>query len=110
VFIFVCMVDLGFCMLNHDIFLDGHNLDANCIAVFRPQVSIATAMVFCHRFYLRQSLAKNDRRVSVIQCLSLFVFQWLIKLTSSFQVATEISLNKWFSFSILYARLVLTGS
>ncbi|KAL6851910.1 hypothetical protein ACP4OV_020095 [Aristida adscensionis] len=27
-----------------------------------PQVTIATAMVFCHRFYLRQSHAKNDRR------------------------------------------------
>jgi hypothetical protein len=39
-------------------------------AVFRPQVTIATAMVFCHRFYLRQSLAKNDRRVSVILVFS----------------------------------------
>ncbi|KAK4486719.1 hypothetical protein RD792_006779 [Penstemon davidsonii] len=29
-----------------------------------PQVTIATAMIFCHRFFLRQSLAKNDRRVS----------------------------------------------
>jgi hypothetical protein len=26
-------------------------------------VTIATAIVFCHRFFLRQSHAKNDRRV-----------------------------------------------
>ncbi|KAM3255199.1 hypothetical protein ACQJBY_042950 [Aegilops geniculata] len=32
-----------------------------------PQVTIATSIVFCHRFYLRQSHAKNDRRVSVSQ-------------------------------------------
>lgn len=29
----------------------------------RPQVTIATAIIFCHRFFLRQSHAKNDRRV-----------------------------------------------
>ncbi|KAK9268065.1 hypothetical protein L1049_010504 [Liquidambar formosana] len=29
-----------------------------------PQVTIATAIIFCHRFFLRQSHAKNDRRVS----------------------------------------------
>lgn len=34
----------------------------------RPQVTIATAIVFCHRFFLRQSHVKNDRRVS-INCL-----------------------------------------
>ncbi|KAK7279824.1 hypothetical protein RJT34_24882 [Clitoria ternatea] len=28
-----------------------------------PQVTIATAIIFCHRFFLRQSHAKNDRRV-----------------------------------------------
>ncbi|KAK6116509.1 hypothetical protein DH2020_049747 [Rehmannia glutinosa] len=27
-----------------------------------PQVTIATAIIFCHRFFLRQSHAKNDRR------------------------------------------------
>ncbi|KQK05717.1 cyclin-T1-4 isoform X2 [Brachypodium distachyon] len=27
-----------------------------------PQATIATSIVFCHRFYLRQSHAKNDRR------------------------------------------------
>ncbi|XP_050894016.1 cyclin-T1-3 isoform X2 [Lathyrus oleraceus] len=27
-----------------------------------PQVTIATAVIFCHRFFLRQSHAKNDRR------------------------------------------------
>ncbi|PAN21003.1 hypothetical protein PAHAL_3G429500 [Panicum hallii] len=36
-----------------------------------PQVSIATAMVFCHRFYLRQSLAKNDRRIIATVCMFL---------------------------------------
>jgi len=32
----------------------------------RPQVTIATAIVFCHRFFLRQSHAKNDRRVRIL--------------------------------------------
>ncbi|CAL4906698.1 unnamed protein product [Urochloa decumbens] len=36
-----------------------------------PQVSIATAMVFCHRFYLRQSHAKNDRRIIATVCMFL---------------------------------------
>ena len=31
---------------------------------YRPQVTIATAIVFCHRFFLRQSHVRNDRRVS----------------------------------------------
>lgn len=30
----------------------------------RPQVTIATAIIFCHRFFLRQSHTRNDRRVS----------------------------------------------
>jgi hypothetical protein len=30
----------------------------------RPPVTIATAVVFCHRFFLRQSHARNDRMVS----------------------------------------------
>jgi hypothetical protein len=29
----------------------------------RPQITIATAVLFCQRFFLRQSLAKNDHRV-----------------------------------------------
>lgn len=33
----------------------------------RPQVTIATAIIFCHRFFLRQSHAKNDRRVCICQ-------------------------------------------
>jgi hypothetical protein len=37
-------------------------------------VTIATAMVFCHRFYLRQSHSKNDRRVSFIKCLAYVFF------------------------------------
>ncbi|XP_065009566.1 cyclin-T1-3-like [Musa acuminata AAA Group] len=36
-----------------------------------PQVTIATAIVFCHRFFLRQSHAKNDRRIIAIACLFL---------------------------------------
>lgn len=32
--------------------------------VFRPQVTIATAMMLCHRFYMRQSHAKNDWQVN----------------------------------------------
>ncbi|MED6175890.1 Cyclin-T1-5 [Stylosanthes scabra] len=42
-----------------------------------PQVTIATAIIFCHRFFLRQSHGKNDRRVSlyifVINCLLLLL-------------------------------------
>jgi hypothetical protein len=44
-------------------------------------VSIATAMVFCHRFYLRQSHAKNDRRVSVTQ--------WLLSFFAEFPLSFE---------------------
>uniref|UniRef100_A0A0E0JAF7 Cyclin-like domain-containing protein n=2 Tax=Oryza nivara TaxID=4536 RepID=A0A0E0JAF7_ORYNI len=36
-----------------------------------PQVTIATAIVFCHRFYLRQSHAKNDRRTIATVCMFL---------------------------------------
>lgn len=31
----------------------------------RPQLTIATSIIFCHRFFHRQSHAKNDRRVSI---------------------------------------------
>ncbi|CAL5051860.1 unnamed protein product [Urochloa decumbens] len=36
-----------------------------------PQVTIATAIVFCHRFFLRQSHAKNDRRTVATVCMFL---------------------------------------
>ncbi|ONM54387.1 Cyclin-T1-5, partial [Zea mays] len=36
-----------------------------------PQVTIATATVFCHRFFLRQSHAKNDRRIIATVCMFL---------------------------------------
>ncbi|WOH12326.1 hypothetical protein DCAR_0831828 [Daucus carota subsp. sativus] len=36
-----------------------------------PQVTIATAIVFCHRFFLRQSHAKNDRRIIATVCMFL---------------------------------------
>ncbi|KAL3850391.1 hypothetical protein ACJIZ3_012273 [Penstemon smallii] len=36
-----------------------------------PQVTIATAMIFCHRFFLRQSHAKNDRRTIATVCMFL---------------------------------------
>ncbi|TVU12056.1 hypothetical protein EJB05_45679, partial [Eragrostis curvula] len=37
----------------------------------KPQVTIATAIVFCHRFFLRQSHAKNDRRTIATVCMFL---------------------------------------
>ncbi|KAL1218405.1 Cyclin-T1-5 [Cardamine amara subsp. amara] len=36
-----------------------------------PQVTIATAIIFCHRFFFRQSLAKNDRRTIATVCMFL---------------------------------------
>ncbi|XP_047316986.1 cyclin-T1-3-like isoform X2 [Impatiens glandulifera] len=36
-----------------------------------PQVTIATAILFCHRFFLRQSHAKNDRRTIATVCMFL---------------------------------------
>ncbi|KAJ7948930.1 Cyclin T1 [Quillaja saponaria] len=36
-----------------------------------PQVTIATAMIFCHRFFLRQSHVKNDRRTIATVCMFL---------------------------------------
>ncbi|KAJ6847481.1 cyclin-T1-3-like isoform X1 [Iris pallida] len=36
-----------------------------------PQVTIATSIVFCHRFFLRQSHAKNDRMTVATVCMFL---------------------------------------
>ncbi|KAL1550829.1 Cyclin-T1-3 [Salvia divinorum] len=36
-----------------------------------PQVTIATAIIFCHRFFLRQSHGKNDRRTIATVCMFL---------------------------------------
>ncbi|VAH92970.1 unnamed protein product [Triticum turgidum subsp. durum] len=36
-----------------------------------PPVTIATAIVFCHRFFLRQSHAKNDRLTAATVCMFL---------------------------------------
>ncbi|AEE84199.1 Cyclin family protein [Arabidopsis thaliana] len=36
-----------------------------------PQVTIATAIFFCHRFFLRQSHAKNDRQTIATVCMLL---------------------------------------
>ncbi|OVA00801.1 Cyclin [Macleaya cordata] len=36
-----------------------------------PQVTIATAIIFCHRFFLRQSHVKNDRRTIATVCMFL---------------------------------------
>ncbi|KAF6162464.1 hypothetical protein GIB67_026302 [Kingdonia uniflora] len=36
-----------------------------------PQVTIATAAMFCHRFFLRQSHSKNDRRIIATVCMFL---------------------------------------
>ncbi|TVU50264.1 hypothetical protein EJB05_01630 [Eragrostis curvula] len=60
-----------------------------------PQVTIATAMVFCHRFYLRQSHAKNDRRfsetqVNIVLCSYAYFkyVQLLLNLISTQTIAT----------------------
>ncbi|XP_012484765.1 cyclin-T1-5 isoform X2 [Gossypium raimondii] len=37
----------------------------------RPQVTIATAIIFCHRFFIRQSHVKNDRRTIATVCMFL---------------------------------------
>lgn len=34
----------------------------------RPQITIATAIMFCHRFYLHQSHAKNEWQVYICLC------------------------------------------
>ncbi|XP_059666674.1 cyclin-T1-5-like isoform X2 [Cornus florida] len=36
-----------------------------------PQVTIATAIIFCHRFFIRQSHAKNDRKTIATVCMFL---------------------------------------
>ncbi|KAL9349757.1 hypothetical protein Peur_057012 [Populus x canadensis] len=36
-----------------------------------PQVTIATAIIFCHRFFIRQSHANNDRRTVATVCMFL---------------------------------------
>ncbi|KAL0909254.1 hypothetical protein M5K25_020103 [Dendrobium thyrsiflorum] len=36
-----------------------------------PQVTIATAIIFCHRFFLRQSHAKNDKMTIATVCMFL---------------------------------------
>ncbi|XP_050226028.1 cyclin-T1-3-like isoform X1 [Mercurialis annua] len=36
-----------------------------------PQLTIATAIIFCHRFFLRQSHSKNDRRTIATVCMFL---------------------------------------
>ncbi|CAH9092962.1 unnamed protein product [Cuscuta epithymum] len=41
------------------------------VALKVPQFTIATASVFCHRFFLRQSHAKNDWRIISIACMFL---------------------------------------
>ncbi|CAH2046363.1 unnamed protein product [Thlaspi arvense] len=38
---------------------------------YSPQVTIATAIIFCHRFFFRQSHAKNDRRTIATVCMFL---------------------------------------
>ncbi|CAI5519132.1 unnamed protein product, partial [Closterium sp. Naga37s-1] len=39
--------------------------------VCQPQITIATAIVFCHRFFMRQSHAKNDRYAIATVCMFL---------------------------------------
>ncbi|GFP87324.1 cyclin-t1-5 [Phtheirospermum japonicum] len=53
----------------------------------RPQVTIATAIIFCHRFFLRQSHAKNDRRVSFFFCFFFsLLFYYILSLLESYKL------------------------
>ncbi|CAG7887072.1 unnamed protein product [Brassica rapa] len=36
-----------------------------------PQITIATSIIFCHRFFIRQSHARNDRRMIATVCMFL---------------------------------------
>ncbi|KAF8115071.1 hypothetical protein N665_0030s0112 [Sinapis alba] len=36
-----------------------------------PQITIATSIIFCHRFFIRQSHARNDRRTIATVCMFL---------------------------------------
>ncbi|XVF40002.1 hypothetical protein PTKIN_Ptkin01aG0078100 [Pterospermum kingtungense] len=47
-----------------------------------PQVTIATAIIFCHRFFIRQSHAKNDRREVYEQQKELILFGERVVLAS----------------------------
>ncbi|KAI9118094.1 hypothetical protein K1719_010426 [Acacia pycnantha] len=43
----------------------------SCLLLIIPQVTIATAIIFCHRFYLRHSLGRKDRRGIATVCMFL---------------------------------------
>ncbi|KAJ0098768.1 hypothetical protein Patl1_20378 [Pistacia atlantica] len=45
--------------------------NVSCVSKCRPQITIATAIIFCHRFFLRQSHARNDRRTIATVCMFL---------------------------------------
>ena len=79
------------------------------ICYCRPQVTIATAIIFCHRFYVCQSHAKNDRRVSIIN------LEWLqpILLSSCLWYVSDLALyflaevNGIASFWLVQCRLFI---
>jgi hypothetical protein len=77
------------------------------LATFRPQVTIATAMVFCHRFYLRQSHAKNDRRVSVMKWQSFCSSAWYPFICWVLDDESKLYLSTWY---LLTSKSVSTFS
>ncbi|KAG4957980.1 hypothetical protein JHK85_044360 [Glycine max] len=69
-----------------------------------PQVTIATAIIFCHRFFLRQSHAKNDRRPSkrAQMCLfgGIFWNQYIAPATASIQPSIWSTTLNCFSMAV----------
>ncbi|KAG6781245.1 hypothetical protein POTOM_014136 [Populus tomentosa] len=61
-----------------------------------PQVTIATAIIFCHRFFIRQSHANNDRRVS-----QLILKLTLLMLSKPFE-PLMLALNQLLNLIFLY--------
>ncbi|KAJ6393412.1 hypothetical protein OIU77_022799 [Salix suchowensis] len=77
---FLCVACLFTCILEHVQQLslnEARDLDTRPLVnecnlfLCRPQVTIATAIIFCHRFFIRQSHAKNDRRTIATVCMFL---------------------------------------
>lgn len=78
-------------------------------------MTIATAIVFSHRFFLRQSHAKNDRRVCLLMllyCVFLICMPYCIGFTLLFQVPWLLCFFDGVSIFVFikssaYVRLVL---
>jgi hypothetical protein len=70
--------------------------ETNILFLCRPQVTIATAIIFCHRFFIRQSHANNDRRVS-----QLMLKLTLLMLSKPFE-PLMLALNQLLNLIFLY--------